>query len=117
MKIAAARAYLQQIAEEGCTCGDKGECKYCHMKSAISSGKSTATTGTTKTAQMGMPGGAPGAMAAAGEGADGCSCGNAGECRICKLKAALAAAHQGQSQGQAPMQPDTNVPPGAAKDM
>lgn len=40
VKIAAARAYLQKIAEEGCTCSDKGECRYCKMKKSVESKKS-----------------------------------------------------------------------------
>ena len=36
VKIAAARALLQKIAAEGCTCSGKGECKYCKMKTAKS---------------------------------------------------------------------------------
>ena len=34
VKIAAAKALLQKIAEEGCQCSGKGECKYCKMKAA-----------------------------------------------------------------------------------
>jgi hypothetical protein len=36
VKIAAAvaKTYLAKIAEEGCTCSGKGECKYCKMKAA-----------------------------------------------------------------------------------
>lgn len=110
VKIAAARAFLSKIAEEGCTCNDSGECKYCKMKSAISSkSEKSKTTSKTKTAETAtIAGGGPaqppnplmgssgGKMGEAGEGSDGCTCGNAGECRVCKLKAALAAA---QSEG------------------
>lgn len=39
VKIAQARALLQKIAEGGCTCSDKGECKYCKMKEAIKAKK------------------------------------------------------------------------------
>lgn len=39
VKIAQARALLQKIAEEGCTCSDKGECKYCKMQAAIKAKK------------------------------------------------------------------------------
>lgn len=35
VKIAAAKAFLQKIAEEGCTCEDKGECRNCKMKKAM----------------------------------------------------------------------------------
>jgi hypothetical protein len=34
VKIAAAQSALQKIAEEGCTCSGKGECKYCKLKAA-----------------------------------------------------------------------------------
>lgn len=34
VKIAAARALLQKIAAEGCTCNEKGECSYCKLKAA-----------------------------------------------------------------------------------
>jgi len=102
VKIAAAKALLEKIASEGCQCTSTGECAYCRMKSAI-------RTGSEKTAQMGGMGGmggmgasagGMGAMADAGAGADGCTCGNTGECRICKLKAALAAA---KAQGSGDM--------------
>lgn len=39
VKIAAAKALLQKIAEEGCTCEDKGECRYCKMKAAMKNKK------------------------------------------------------------------------------
>lgn len=35
VKIAAARELLKKIAEEGCTCDGKGECKHCKMKKAM----------------------------------------------------------------------------------
>lgn len=35
VKIAAARELLKKIAEEGCTCEGKGECKNCKMKKAM----------------------------------------------------------------------------------
>src|SRR6267154_83203 len=35
VKIAAARELLKKIAEEGCTCEGKGECKHCRMKKAM----------------------------------------------------------------------------------
>ena len=34
VKIAAARAALQKIAADGCTCDGKGECRYCKLKEA-----------------------------------------------------------------------------------
>jgi hypothetical protein len=94
VKIAAV-AFLQKIAGEGCTCDGKGECRYCHMRSAISD-KSTGKT-KTATGELGGMGGGGGMtqMGDAGQGADGCQCGGAGECRVCKLKAALAAAKGG----------------------
>jgi hypothetical protein len=121
---AAARAYLQKVAEEGCTCGNSGECDHCKLRAATA--KSKTETSKTKTAQgnpMGGPlsaspgggggnpaasGGAPGMspVAEAGEGADGCTCGGAGECKVCKLKAILAAAGQGDAKGAAPASPD-----------
>lgn len=45
VKIAAAKAFLQKIAEEGCTCDGKGECKYCKMKKSLEK-KSQAGAGT-----------------------------------------------------------------------
>lgn len=35
VKIAAARELLKKVAEEGCTCDGKGECKHCKMKKAM----------------------------------------------------------------------------------
>lgn len=35
VKIAAAKDFLQKIAEEGCTCSGKGECKHCKLKEAM----------------------------------------------------------------------------------
>lgn len=35
VKIAAARELLKKVAEEGCTCNGKGECKHCKMKKAM----------------------------------------------------------------------------------
>lgn len=40
VKIAQAKALLQKIAAEGCTCEDKGDCKYCKMKAALKAKKS-----------------------------------------------------------------------------
>jgi hypothetical protein len=36
VKIAAARAFLQKVAEEGCKCEDAGTCRYCKMNAATS---------------------------------------------------------------------------------
>jgi hypothetical protein len=41
VKIAAAKAYLQKIAEEGCTCGKKGECRHCKLAKAIEAKKAS----------------------------------------------------------------------------
>lgn len=111
VKIAAARAVLQKIAEEGCTCNDSGECRHCKIKTAMKKAKSeksktAAAVGAQDSATMlstgGQPSGGAGGQqptAEAGEGADGCTCGNAGECRVCKLKAALAAARAESQRG------------------
>lgn len=40
VKIAAAKALLQKIAEGGCQCEGKGECKYCKLKAATEAKKS-----------------------------------------------------------------------------
>lgn len=37
VKIAAARAFLQKVAEEGCKCEDAGTCRYCKMQQAATS--------------------------------------------------------------------------------
>ena len=119
VKIAAARASLEKVAQQGCQCVTiDGECTYCRLQTKVAAAaKSKRESSKTANAMMGygggagMSGGAGGAsmgggggmasMADAGAGADGCVCGNTGECRVCKLKAALAAAMaQG---GQAPM--------------
>jgi len=57
VKIAAARALLQKIAEAGCTCSGKGDCKYCKMKAAKSKmEKDSNATGASYGASMpGMP--------------------------------------------------------------
>jgi hypothetical protein len=39
VKIAGAKAFLQKIAEGGCKCGEKGECRYCKLKSAVGASK------------------------------------------------------------------------------
>lgn len=108
VKIAAVRAALTKVAQQGCTCKTiDGECANCKMQKVAGAMKSN--KGSTKVASMGMGGqGSMGMgggssmtpMADAGAGADGCTCGGTGECRVCKLKAALAAAMA--QQGQAP---------------
>jgi hypothetical protein len=114
VKIAAARVLMQKIASGGCTCEKGGEkCQYCLLKeAAIRAGGSSKTANAIMgygggagaappmggSAGGGGAGGAMGGMAAmaqAGASADGCVCGNTGECRVCKLKAALAAAKAG----------------------
>lgn len=93
VKIAAAREALQKIASEGCKCNGTGECKNCCLKKVAQKGPEK-----TANAMMGYGGGGGGmgggmgAVADAGASADGCTCGGTGECRVCKLKAALAAA-------------------------
>jgi hypothetical protein len=114
VKIAAAKAALTKIAQEGCHCGNNNECSYCQLKGAVKGRESEKTAnammgyGAGSSGGMGgggMPpgGGGMAAMADAGAGADGCVCGGMGECRICKLKAALAAAKaQGGMLGAMP---------------
>jgi hypothetical protein len=41
VKIAAATAFLRKIAEEGCTCGKKGECRHCKLKGAVEAKKAS----------------------------------------------------------------------------
>lgn len=126
VKIAAARTLLTKIAHEGCQCEGTGECRYCQLKGAIKSHGSEKTANAMMGGMGGMGGGmggmaspppppppsggmggGMGAMAAAGASADGCQCGGVGECRVCKLKAALAAAKAGgvekDSMGDVPM--------------
>lgn len=112
VKIAAqARAILEKVAQQGCTCVTiDGECTYCRLGEKVAA--ATQSRGSTKVAHdmmggggmaggmmssptMGGGGGGMMSMADAGAGADGCTCGGTGECRICKLKAALAAAKAG----------------------
>jgi hypothetical protein len=38
---AAAKVYLQKIAEEGCTCGKQGECRYCKLAKAVEAKKAS----------------------------------------------------------------------------
>jgi hypothetical protein len=125
VKIAAARTALEKVAQQGCMCKTiDGECAFCTLKEKVAAATKSKKGSSTKTANAmmgygggassGMSGGASSsshmgggagamtAMAEAGAGADGCTCGGTGECRVCKLKAALAAAMaQG---GQGPMQ-------------
>ncbi len=112
VKIAAVAAF-RKIASEGCKCEGKGECSYCHLKTAAATLHAQRESEKTANAMMGMGAGGGGAsggmapsggggmsaMATAGAGADGCTCGNTGECRVCKLKAALAAARAGGMPG------------------
>jgi hypothetical protein len=113
VKIAAVTAAFRKIASEGCQCEGKGECGYCCLKTAAAATHARMESEKTANAMMGMGagggnasggmapsgGGGMSAMATAGAGADGCTCGNVGECRICKLKAALAAAKAGALPG------------------
>jgi hypothetical protein len=41
VKIAAAKAYLQKIAEEGCTCGKDGTCRHCKLTKAVEAKKAS----------------------------------------------------------------------------
>lgn len=121
VKIAAARAILEKVAQQGCTCETiDGECAYDRMVKAAAATQSKRGKAKTANAMMGYGGGGGGmsgapssptmggggggmmSMADAGAGADGCTCGGTGECRVCKLKAALAAAKaQGGGGGMA----------------
>ncbi len=126
VKIAAARAALTKVASQGCTCATiDGECAYCRLTTKVAAAtKSKKESTKTANAMMGYGGGSMAgmsgggssagsgmgggggmsAMADAGAGADGCVCGNTGECRVCKLKAALAAAmaQSGQPMSEGP---------------
>lgn len=42
VKIAAAKAYLRKIAEEGCTCDGDGSCRHCKLEKAVEAKKSQA---------------------------------------------------------------------------
>lgn len=135
VKIAAARASLEKVAQQGCTCKTiDEECTFCRLSTKVAAATQR-KRGSTKTANAmmgyggggGMPsssptmsggGGGMMSMADAGAGAEGCTCGGTGECRICKLKAALAAA-KAQGGGGAMSGPMPNTPvggdtPGAA---
>jgi hypothetical protein len=108
VKIAGARAVLEKVAQQGCTCATiDGECAFCSLQQKVAAATQS-KRGSTKIANAMMGGGMGGGMsppspmgggggggmtpmADAGAGADGCVCGETGECRVCKLKAALAA--------------------------
>jgi hypothetical protein len=115
VKIAGARAFLEKVAAAGCTCRTiNGECPTCRLQvklAAVAKGRESVKQAN---AMMGMGGmGAGGmsggsspspmmsSMATAGAGADGCTCAGAGECKVCQLKAALAAM-KGQMAGGSP---------------
>lgn len=123
VKIAGARAVLEKIAAGGCTCRTiDGECQFCKLQktaAAVIQGNKSKTAnamagyggggggmmGGTPPPSMPTAGGMGGGMstmAEAGAGADGCTCGGMGECRVCKLKAALAAA-KAEGAGAGPM--------------
>lgn len=130
VKIAAARSALEKIAQQGCTCETiDGECAHDRLVKAAAAMQSKKGSTKTANALMGYGGGMSGgsampsssptmtgggggmmSMADAGAGADGCTCGGTGECRICKLKAALAAAKaQGGGNGMSGPMPNTPV--------
>lgn len=136
VKIAAARTALEKVAQQGCQCVTiDGECAFCRLGEKVAA--ATQSRGSTKLANMmgsmgggmgggamppppagGMGGGGMGgmtSMADAGAGADGCVCGGTGECRVCKLKAALAAAKaQGGGNGMPAASPVEKDSQGAA---
>jgi hypothetical protein len=129
VKIAAARTALEKVAQQGCTCETiDGECAYDRLVKAAAATRSNRGSTKTANALMGYGGGMSGgssmapssptmagggggmmSMADAGAGADGCTCGDTGECRICKLKAALAAA-RAQGGGNGMSGPMPNMP-------
>jgi hypothetical protein len=116
VKIAAARMTLEKVAAQGCTCNTiEDMCAYCNLKQKVAAAaqgkKESVKTANAMMGEGGSGGGMPpsgggmggmgmSAMAEAGAGADGCTCGGVGECKVCKLKAALAAA-----KGQGAMAP------------
>lgn len=130
VKIAGARDALEKVAAAGCTCAvSNGECPSCRLTAklaAVAKGKGSEKRAN---AMMGMGGGGGGAMppspspsmmssmADAGAGADGCTCAGAGECKVCKLKAALAAVKAqspiGGPEG-VPVEKDSTMGMGAA---
>lgn len=132
VKIAGARAALEKVAAAGCTCTNiNGECPFCRMSAklaAVAKGKGSEKRAN---AMMGMGGGGGSAgsamppsppmmssMADAGAGADGCTCAGAGECKVCKLKAALAAMKAqgagGMPEGGIPVEKDSTMGMGAS---
>lgn len=136
VKIAAARAALEKVAQQGCTCTTiDGECAFDKLSKVAAATQSKKGKSKVANAMMGygggsgmsagssspMGGGGGGmtSLADAGAGADGCTCGGTGECRVCKLMAALAAAKAqagggamaGQMPGTPPVGGDT---PGAS---
>lgn len=138
VKIAAARVALEKVAQQGCTCTRiDQECDYDRLVKAAAATRSKRGSTKTANALMGygggmsagnamppssstMSGGGGGmmSMADAGAGADGCTCAGTGECRVCKLKAALAAA-KAQGGGGMPGTMPSGIPtdkdtPGAA---
>lgn len=125
VKIAAARVTLEKVAQQGCTCTTiDGECAFDRLvKVAAATQSKRGNKAKTANAMMGYGGGGGGmsgapssptmgsggsgmmSMAEAGAGADGCVCGGTGECRVCKLKAALAAAKAQGGGGPMPNNP------------
>lgn len=107
VKIAAAREFLQKVASEGCSCNSSGTCGYCMIKTAATrvktanamsgyGGPGASLGGAQPPSMPSSMGGGMNAMASTGESPDGCTCGQTGECRVCKLKSALTAAHSAQ---------------------
>lgn len=125
VKIAAARATLEKVAQQGCTCTTiDGECAFDRLVKVAAATQSKRGKSKTANAMMGYGGGSGSgmssvpssptmgsggsgmmSMADAGAGADGCVCGGTGECRVCKLKAALAAARAQGGGGPMPNNP------------
>jgi len=110
VKIAAAQAaFLQKVAEAGCTCNGGEQCRFCKLKTAASRlHRIKLAQGMGGGGGMNVQGNSPpmGSFASADEAPDGCTCGQTGECRVCKLKAALEAAKGGGGgqPGVAPQQ-------------
>lgn len=129
VKIAGAREALEKVAAGGCTCVTiNGECYFCRMTAklaAVAKGMGSQKHANSMMGYGGGMGGGGGAMppspspmmstADAGAGADGCVCGGAGECKVCKLKAALAAmkAQTGGAPEGAPVEKDSTMGMGA----
>lgn len=135
VKIAGARDTLEKVAAAGCTCVTiDGECPFCRMTAKLAAVAKGRESTKQASPMMGMGGGgmsspspSPGmmgsgggmsSMADAGAGADGCTCGGAGECKICKLKAALAAIKAqspgGMPEGGVPVEKDSTMGMGTA---